>query len=705
MARVDRGAVPTVTAPACLTAALGYAAKGLRVLALEPPIPGDDKSGKRPIAALCPNGVNSATDDPDTIHRWWKAHPTANVGIAIPADWLVVDVDPRNGGVDSFDALAREHGPETWPETLEATTGGTGAHLVYAVPSGARFPGKLPGRKGLDFKGQGGYIVAAPSGHYTGGSYSWGTDLDPAPIPEWLACLERGVATVQGDPGASDRELTSAEQASLDDLAVALEPHFELGQRNALALAIGGALRNAGLPPSAADYVIGQLPSNAPEKRLKDALGAWRAPVAKGMSALKDILPVSAFADVERVDLRPDWMRRAEQRQAERATVAAAPAASGPLPPAAAAGATTDPYALLGSIADLNVEPDPLDYLIDGLPFACGGKVNAIQAQPKGAKTPTALLLCACVASGKPFLGRAVLKPGPCLYLDAETGRLALIRYRRICRALGVDPAALPFQFRNVEAMFSPEYLNTLEALLAAEPKRLVVIDTYGAMLAADIDNNSPQFAFWLRMLGRLSRTLDVVIVVLIHEKKSGSRRGSGLEMIAGNYQGAGAFQASIALVPTGKANEDPIEVSCERAPEHDFAPFQIRWEDVTTTPGKDLRAGGPGLRAVLVDEERKPDVAAVEEKQRAKVARGILESLKRTPHQNKTKVVKGTRGAGEKVVARIFDDLVEAGILLELKTAERVNGRGEVEPILVYEAAALSPAVLEKKLKAGIVE
>ncbi len=387
------------------------------------------------------------------------------------------------------------------------------------------------------------------------------------------------------------------------------------------------------------------------------------------------------------------------------ATSEAAPATAAPAAPVLAEG--TDPYSLLGDLVDLTVDPDPLDYIIEGLPFASGGKVNAIQAQPKGAKTPTALLLGACVATGLDFLGHKVLRPGPVLYLDAETGRLARIRYRRICRALGVDPKAVPFEFRDVKSMFSERYLATLEQRLRDRPARLVLIDTYGAMLDAKIDTNSPEFAHWARQLGVLSRTLEVVIVILIHEKKGGGKRGAGLEMIAGNYQGAGAFQAAIALVPTGERNEDPIEVSCSRAPEHDFAPFRIQWEDVHSSPGKDLKAGGSGLRAVRVDSPKQPEAINLKanEDKRVKVARALIANLEATPYQNKTKVVKGTRGADEKAVRRTFDDLVEAGVLLEAKTGERVNGKGEVEAVLVYSVAPLDKRVTEARMKLGIIE
>src|SRR5690606_1101191 len=59
--------------------------------------------GKHPMT---PGGVHDATRDPAQVVQWFgRSHPDANIGVAIPDDVAVVDVDPRNGGNETRAAL------------------------------------------------------------------------------------------------------------------------------------------------------------------------------------------------------------------------------------------------------------------------------------------------------------------------------------------------------------------------------------------------------------------------------------------------------------------------------------------------------------------------------------------------------------------------------------------------------------------------
>ena len=87
------------------------------------------KPAKHPYVRLAPNGVHSATTDELQIREWFADVPDAN--LAVHCDGLiVVDIDPRDGGDDSWRALEAEHGevPPTW----RVITGSKGEHIYLS---------------------------------------------------------------------------------------------------------------------------------------------------------------------------------------------------------------------------------------------------------------------------------------------------------------------------------------------------------------------------------------------------------------------------------------------------------------------------------------------------------------------------------------------------------------------------------------------
>lgn len=113
---------------------------------------------KRP---LTPNGFKDASTDPEQIRAWWRQWPLANIAIATGApgpDVLDVDVKPDGAGWPALNRLKRA-GLLTGATALVRTPRG-GMHVYYSG-SGQR-PGSLP-RHFVDFRSQGGYVLAPPS--------------------------------------------------------------------------------------------------------------------------------------------------------------------------------------------------------------------------------------------------------------------------------------------------------------------------------------------------------------------------------------------------------------------------------------------------------------------------------------------------------------------------------------------------------------
>lgn len=231
-------------------AAQGLAAAGWPVLPL---------AGKVPRT---PAGFKDASTDRDVVAGWWRRWPGANVGIAIPVDLLVLDVDPRNGG--TLADLA-QHG--RLPATLTAESGRRdgGRHFYLGRPNGPLNGTRLP--QGWDLKvGGRGYCVAPPSRHpATGLPYRW-VDRSPiAPCPRWLADLlappRVTVPPPRARPGGSGdglvRTVAAAQQGNRNAaLFWASCRAAENGHLAELAEALVSAAVSAGLPESEARQTI-----------------------------------------------------------------------------------------------------------------------------------------------------------------------------------------------------------------------------------------------------------------------------------------------------------------------------------------------------------------------------------------------------------------------------------------------------------------
>jgi hypothetical protein len=143
-------------------------------------------AGKHPLARFAKNGVKDATTDPAQIKTWFKAHPSANLAIAMGGALrlIALDSDPRNGGDASVCDLVEAHG-DGWLETHTVRTGGNGNHFLYRLPEGVEVhKGKIA--PGVDVKAAGGYLVAPPSVHASGRTYEVEKNIEIAVAPDWL---------------------------------------------------------------------------------------------------------------------------------------------------------------------------------------------------------------------------------------------------------------------------------------------------------------------------------------------------------------------------------------------------------------------------------------------------------------------------------------------------------------------------------------
>lgn len=175
--------------------ALAYAALGWRVLPVN-----RDKIPFRKGASF-----RDATRDERQLRAWWNEWPQANVAIAMaPSGLVAIDIDPRNGGRETWDELQVRHGKLA--SDVMAFTGGGGEHHVFRLPPGVALPDELG--PGVDVK-LNGYIVVEPSIHSSGRRYGWEASSNPLEgvvpplLPQALWNLRRTTANGKPHPSAS----------------------------------------------------------------------------------------------------------------------------------------------------------------------------------------------------------------------------------------------------------------------------------------------------------------------------------------------------------------------------------------------------------------------------------------------------------------------------------------------------------------------
>ena len=140
--------------------------------------------GKHPLTA---NGFKDATTDTGQIEQWWMATPEANIGVPTGAasGFDVVDADIYKPDGTSIETLCNGR---QLPQTPLSETGRGGLHYLFKHEG---HKGVAP--EGIDWKADGGYIIAPPSRGALQ-PYCWKVspdDVDVAPLPEWLRRSEK----------------------------------------------------------------------------------------------------------------------------------------------------------------------------------------------------------------------------------------------------------------------------------------------------------------------------------------------------------------------------------------------------------------------------------------------------------------------------------------------------------------------------------
>ncbi len=113
-------------------------------------------------------GFQDASTNIQILNIWFQ-NKILNLGMPTGNGIYILDIDPRNGGLDSFETIQKKY--KFSPQTLTVKTGGNGYHCYYKSYLDLPKVGNL--YPGIDFLGRGSYAIIPPSNHISGNNYSW----------------------------------------------------------------------------------------------------------------------------------------------------------------------------------------------------------------------------------------------------------------------------------------------------------------------------------------------------------------------------------------------------------------------------------------------------------------------------------------------------------------------------------------------------
>jgi hypothetical protein len=229
---------------------------------------GSDIDAKAPLVR---NGWKDATTDEFQICNWWTQFPYAMIGSPVPADEIVLDIDPRSGG-DRW-RLAELAGITELPITRMVLSGryDGGHHLFYQRPLGQLTDIRIK-KIGVDLRAGGShYTILPPSIHNeTGGVYQWRGLGYNEETRRWqwdapAAALPAEIGQLL-EPVTVERVAVTTYETNSRSLAGILRKVGEQGpdshNRQSIGFWAAGKLLNGNYPLQAWDAVEGVLRAN-----------------------------------------------------------------------------------------------------------------------------------------------------------------------------------------------------------------------------------------------------------------------------------------------------------------------------------------------------------------------------------------------------------------------------------------------------------
>ena len=380
---------------------------------------------------------NIATTDESMITKWWTQQPLCNVGIATgrKSDMFVLDVDPKNGGDESYETLIARHGQfdDTWTQI----TGSGGKHLFFRMPA-FDIGNKVGIMPGIDIRGTGGQIVAPPSIHPdTGKRYMWDGLREPG---------EAGAPLAEAPGWLLDMLLPKVAPGGVKSV----EPQIRHGQQHMALVSLAGQLRRMGLTgdeifPSLWAVNVSRCERPGPESNIREIAHSMMRyqPGDRSLAKVANTLWREAhFAE-----------EKAKEHKERTASI--------------------DGYTLLTK------EIEGPREVVQGM---LHNGLTVFAGRPKSGKSYLTLQIAISVASGCALMGNSpVLRPGRvCYYALEDSMARTAIRMKQLAKKRDITMQNIEFYYeiRPFKTGGREDFLREFDKMKPS----LVIIDTYLAL-------------------------------------------------------------------------------------------------------------------------------------------------------------------------------------------------------------------------------
>jgi hypothetical protein len=479
-------------------AALTYASWGWHVIPVVP-------NGKIPATQ---HGVKDATTDPEQIAIWWAQNPDFNIGIAAGAKSgiVVFDVDPRNGGEESWATWTDSNG--NVPDGPMQLTAGGGQHHIATYDPEIRSCKLVDG---VDLLSDGRYFVAHPS-TIESRKYDWEASSDPF---DGIAPFT--ITTTWMNAYRSIRKPAERNSTQTSGLIQ--------GSRNNGLTALGGAMRRYGMTEA---EIMAAL-SIANETRCEIPLPS---------SELSQIVRSVCRYDPES-DLAADIGLGSDAAEAI----------------LDAAKAEAQEYYFTRASSYLG-QPAPLRWIIKG--WLPDSSVNMVYGESGAGKTFLTLDMACHIASGKDWHGHKT-KPGMVVYMAGEGNYGLRQRVTAWCKNYQIETLDNLLISNKAVDIDSPavaaQIINAIREI-TQDDVSAIFIDTVNNHMSGD-ENSAKDTRNMLNACQIVSRALNSSICLNHHTGHSIDSKNRA--------RGSSAWKASLDSSILVAKVDNSIEVSCTK--------------------------------------------------------------------------------------------------------------------------------------------